>query len=48
MAAAPRPNNKATRILYSVLGRPPNLVKLTKRQKMINDRLKVEESSRLK
>lgn len=48
MAAAPRPNKKATEILYSLLGRPPNLVKLTKRQKMINDRLKVEESSRLK
>ncbi len=48
MAAAPRPNNKANKILVSILGQPPNRVKLTKRQKMINDRLKVEESSRLK
>lgn len=46
----PRPNNKATKIAYKILGKPTNLQKHkpSKIQQKINKRILWEETSRVR
>lgn len=49
MPAAPRPNNKATKIAWNILGIPDNIkFRRTKEQKRINKRLNFEETQRVR
>jgi hypothetical protein len=49
MPVAPRPNKKARKIVYSLLGVPANLAhKLTKREKYINSVLLPQETFRVR
>jgi hypothetical protein len=49
MACAPRPNNKAKKIAYSVLGVPMNLQKRNwKKDQRVENRLVFEEVTRVR
>lgn len=49
MPVAPRTNKKATKIIWSILGKPANLAsKPTKKQKDIDQRLRGQERMKLR
>ncbi len=49
MPAAPRSNKKATKIVFNILGTPPNLkFKRNAKQEWINKMLLTQETSRVK
>lgn len=49
MPSMPRPQGKAKKIAYKILGTPPNIAfKRDKRQKQINKRLIFEETTRVR
>jgi len=49
MPAMPRTSSKATKIAYRILGVPANIqYKPTKRQKRINKRLVLDETTRVR
>ena len=49
MPAAPRPNKKATKIAWAILGKPANMqFKPSEKEKYIDRRLLFEETTRVR
>lgn len=49
MSAMPRPNTKATKVAYKIMGIPQNIAfKRNPQQRLINKQLLMQETSRVK
>lgn len=48
MPAAPRVPGKATKIAYKILGKPSNMIDVSRRDKRIDRRLLYEETMRVR
>ncbi len=48
MPAMPRINKKATKIAYSIIGKPANMQKRTEKEKKVIDSLFIQDAWRMK